>query len=48
LYILIACVSDNRELMHDDGTLVDLWHRIFGHLNLDSLKKVQKMVRGIT
>jgi hypothetical protein len=24
LYILIACVSDNRELMHDDGTLVDL------------------------
>jgi hypothetical protein len=33
--------------MHDDGSLVELWHRRFGHLNLDNLKKVQKMVRGM-
>jgi hypothetical protein len=47
LYRLIVGVVDHRALLHDDGTLVELWHRIFGHLNLDSLKKVQKMVRGI-
>ena len=33
--------------MHDDAKIMDLWCRIFGHLNLYSLGKVQKMVRGI-
>jgi hypothetical protein len=47
LYRLLACVVDHRALMHDDGTIMELWKNIFGHLNLDNLKKIQKMVRGI-
>jgi len=46
-YGLIVGTIDQRALLHDDRTLVELCHRIFGHLNLDSLRKFQKKIRGI-
>jgi hypothetical protein len=47
LYILIVGIVEHKAFLHDNGSLVELWHRRFGHINLDIIKKVQKMVRGI-
>ena len=42
VYRLIASVTNHEALMHDGGTLLELRHRRFGHLNLDSLRRFKK------
>jgi len=45
LYRLIIVITDHKALMHGDGSLIESWHKRFSHLNLNNLKKSQKMVR---